>query len=60
MQQITATSAYYMGRNDYWGEFPAEPSRAGAFSADYRRGYRNARAEDGLDQDIEWDSEAGD
>ena len=54
---MTATTAYYMGRNDFWNEFKPEPSRAAGFEADYRRGYRDARAEDGLDKDTEWDED---
>jgi len=57
MTATSAYSAYYMGRNDYWNEFPAEPNRAGEFAADYRRGYRDAKAEDGLDKDTEWDND---
>ena len=52
---MDATKAYYMGRNDYWNEFRPEPKRAGSFEADYRRGYRDAKAEDGLSEDTEWD-----
>ena len=49
------TKAYYMGRNDFWGEVKPNPARAGEFQSAYKRGYRDARAEDGLDKDFEWD-----
>lgn len=54
-KQITGTDAYYMGRNDFWNGFKPEPARAGELAEDYKRGYRQARAEDNLSEDTEWD-----
>ena len=44
---------------DYWNEFKPDAAATGydAFKADYARGYRDARAEDALDRDTEWDND---